>query len=144
MRTLLEIREYMKGFWSRYSQAVTIGVKFLITLLALNLINSRIGYNEQLAGILPTLLISLLCSLIPYGAICGILAVVILVHLWSLSVFPLFAGGRYTHHPYAASVGDRHSICDSDCGGTALHTGIDYFRDFRNHHPVDSHLRPGQ
>lgn len=36
MRTLLEIREYMKGFWSRYSQAVTIGVKFLIALLALN------------------------------------------------------------------------------------------------------------
>lgn len=90
MRTLLEIREYMKGFWSRYSQAVTIGVKFLITLLALNLINSRIGYNEQLAGILPALLISLLCSLIPYGAICGILAVVILVHLWSLSM-PVFA-----------------------------------------------------
>lgn len=86
MTTLLEIREYMKSIYSRYSQVMTMAAKFFITLIAVILIGNRIGYNETVSGALVAVVVSLLSSLIPWGGICAILGLVILLNLWAVSM----------------------------------------------------------
>ena len=86
MTTLLEIREYMKSIYSRYSQVMAMAAKFFITLIAVILIGNRIGYNETVSGALVAVVVSLLSSLIPWGGICAILGLVILLNLWAVSM----------------------------------------------------------
>lgn len=92
MTTLLEIREYLKDFYSRFSQLITMAAKFIMVLAAMLMIDSRIGYSEVLSGPLPALVVALIGSLVPTGAICLILAIVILAQLYSLSLIPFVIG----------------------------------------------------
>lgn len=86
MTTLLEIREYLKGIYSRYAQIITMAARFFIALIAAALIGSHIGYNSTVTGILASLVVALLSTLMPWGAISAVLAAVILLDLWSLSM----------------------------------------------------------
>jgi hypothetical protein len=86
MTTLLEIREDIKNIYGRFSAFILPAVKFLLALTALLMINSSIGYNKTLAGMIPSLILALLSALMPVNAICAVMAVVILAHLYSLSI----------------------------------------------------------
>jgi hypothetical protein len=89
MTTLLEIREYIKGLYARFGAVLTPIARFAVALIALGMINSGIGYNETLKGALPTVIVALFCALIPANAGCALIAVVILVHMYSLSLLAL-------------------------------------------------------
>jgi hypothetical protein len=78
MTTLLEIREDIKNIYGRFSAFILPAVKFLLALTALLMINSSIGYNKTLAGMIPSLILALLSALMPVNAICAVMAVVIL------------------------------------------------------------------
>lgn len=86
MPAILEIRENIIRLYRQYEYIIRPAYKFLMALLAMVDISGRIGYNESLTGALPTLLVALIASVTPGGVTVAILAVVILAHLYSLSL----------------------------------------------------------
>ncbi len=86
MTTLLEIREKILAVYSQFENYINMVCRFVITLLAVITINSQIGYQKTLAGVLPTVIIALLATVIPLNLVVVILGVVILIHLYSLSL----------------------------------------------------------
>lgn len=86
MTGLLEMRERMRNFYGRYEVYVTAGMKFLLGLVLFFLINSQLGYREQLNQPAVALLLALLCAFMPINimvvAACGL----ILIHLSALSL----------------------------------------------------------
>ena len=85
MIKLLEIKEYLKGIYGKYSIVIDPALRFLVAFLAMHLINQNIGFMSDLANPLTELLVALICALLPYGLICWILGAVILVHVFTIS-----------------------------------------------------------
>ena len=86
MTTLLELREKVISIYSQYENYINMGAKFLIVLSGLVCINGQIGYQETLAGTLPTFLLALICTLLSPNLIVAVFGVVILAHLYSLAL----------------------------------------------------------
>ena len=51
MSALSTFREKIKGFYGQYSSIINMGVRFLLAMIVLLSINSRIGYNAFFAGV---------------------------------------------------------------------------------------------
>ena len=81
MDSLYVIRERAKEYYGRYSFIIDPVLRFCVTFLSLALINGSIGFMSGLKNILVVLMVSLICALIPYGGICSIISVVILLHI---------------------------------------------------------------
>ena len=86
MTTLLEIREKILSVYKQYEGIATILFRFLTVLLALRYINDRIGYRDVLTSGLLSVIIALMGTILPYSAVAGILALLIIVHLYTLSL----------------------------------------------------------
>lgn len=86
MTTLLELREKVISIYSQYENYINLAVRFLIALLALVYINSMTGYQETLAGIMPTFILALIATLLPANLVVILLGLIILVHLYALAM----------------------------------------------------------
>jgi len=86
MTTLLEIREKIVSVYKQYEGIATVLFRFLTVLLALRYINERIGYRDVLTSGLLSVIIALMGTIFPYNAMAGIFALLIIVHLYTLSL----------------------------------------------------------
>lgn len=86
MRSLLEFREYLKHFYSKYDVYLKPAAKFLLAFITLQLINGKMGYQEKLNSPSIVLIFALMCSFMPTGFIIFCAALFILVHLYALSL----------------------------------------------------------
>ncbi len=86
MTTLLELREKIISVYSQYENYINLAVRFLMALFALLYINSMTGYQETLAGIMPTFILALIATLIPANLVVILLGLIILVHLYALAM----------------------------------------------------------
>lgn len=86
MLTLLEIKESLRKFYSKYSTALNIFIKFVLTLICLLLVNNNMAYLDAAKNIYLIIIISLFCSVLPYGAIAMILSVYILANIYKVSL----------------------------------------------------------
>lgn len=86
MTNILELREKLRDFYGKYEIYVVTGVKFILAFIAFWLINSRMGYMERLDNPAVALLLALLCAFLPVNGSVVIGALLILLHLWSLSM----------------------------------------------------------
>ncbi len=86
MRTLLEIKEIAIKIYGKYEVFIIPVLKFLLALVSLLAINSRLGYMRQVNNIGVVLIASLLCSFLPSGFILLFGAVFILLHLYALAI----------------------------------------------------------
>ena len=93
MTQLLEIREKIKLFYSRFESFILPVVKFLLAFIVLNTLNGKMGYMTQLEGriaqldnIAVVLIVSLMCSFLPVGAIIFFSAVFSLLYMYALSM----------------------------------------------------------
>lgn len=86
MTTLLELRERVISIYSQYENYINLAVRFLMALFALLYINSMTGYQDTLAGIIPTFILALIATLIPVNLVVILLGLVILVHLYALAM----------------------------------------------------------
>ena len=93
MEQLLEIRDMILSVYSQYEQYLSRLIRFVVCLLALLSINGRVGYQESLTGFLPTVLIALICALLPGNGAAALLAVIIVIHLFALSMEAAIVGG---------------------------------------------------
>lgn len=86
MTSLLEFRQKIISVYSQYETYFELAWKFVTILLCLMSVNSLVGYEDTLSGAVPTLIISLACTLIPSNAAAFVLALIILVHLYTLAM----------------------------------------------------------
>ena len=92
MIILLELKEKLKRFYNKYDAYIVPVMKFIVTLIAVLMLNSSIGYMSKLKNPVFALLIALLCAFLPNGAMVVILSVFMLVHLYAISAeFALIA-----------------------------------------------------
>ncbi|MCR5356166.1 MAG: hypothetical protein K6E63_02060 [Lachnospiraceae bacterium] len=86
MTTLLVIKEQLMGFFSRFEAYIVAVLKFILSMIALLLINADLGFMQKIDNGAIVLIVSLICSFLPMNLIVLILAAFILLHLYSLSL----------------------------------------------------------
>lgn len=87
MSSLLEMREGLRNFYSKYEVYLLPLFKFLLALTALLCINTNIGYMSRLSGnIIIVLVVSLMCSFLPMNFIMIISAGFVCGHLYAVSL----------------------------------------------------------
>ena len=86
MTKLLEIKEWLKGFYGRFDVYLQAVWKFILSAGAITLLNQNLGFMEQLKNQMLVLLLGLICSILPYGGIALICAAVTLAHFFALSL----------------------------------------------------------
>ena len=86
MAELLEIREYLKGIFSRYDIYIEPVLKFALTVVALMVIGMTMGYDPRLQNPGLIIIVGLLCSFMPLGVPMTIAAVFCVIHLYALSL----------------------------------------------------------
>lgn len=85
-------RERLIGIFRRYEYVITLAAKFVTALLVLLLMNAHAGYDTRISNPLLSVIIALVCSLIPMGYVSAILAVVYILELYALSFEAMLAG----------------------------------------------------
>ncbi len=86
MTGLLEIREKIKWLYGRYETYIIPVLKFLLAFIALNMLNSRMGYMTQLNNIAIVLIVALLNSFLPVSCMVLFAALFSLMHMYALSL----------------------------------------------------------
>ena len=93
MIALLELKEMLKSFYGRFAAPVDALVKFLVSLSALMLMNGNMGYLVKMKNPLMLIGLALVCAFLPYGAISFLMGMVLLGHIYSVSMeFALLTG----------------------------------------------------
>ena len=69
MTYLLTLKEQMKKLYANYGTYLKPVIKFLTALFVFNIINTHLGFNSQLSTITVALILSIVCAVLPYGAI---------------------------------------------------------------------------
>ena len=93
MTGLLELREKIKIFYSKYEVFILPVVKFLLAFVVLNTLNGQLGYMTQLDNIAIVLIAALVCSFLPVGGIIFFAVVFSLLHMYALSMEVALVGG---------------------------------------------------
>ena len=86
MSTLIELKQYIGNFISRFEVYLKPIGKLLLSLIALITINSRLGYMHKLDNISIVMIVALMCSFMPANFIVLISAVFIVLHMYALSL----------------------------------------------------------
>ena len=84
--SLLELKQTVKILYIRHEMIIRYALRFLLALVAIGMINGRLGYYEQFSGIIVTIALSLVCAVLPTGFTAVICALLILLHLYALSL----------------------------------------------------------
>lgn len=86
MMGLLVLKERLKGFYARFDIYVNPLIKFLFSCMAFFLMNGNIGFSSKLTEPFVPLVLALVCSFLPYGAISFLASGFMLIHLSGISI----------------------------------------------------------
>lgn len=86
MTTLLVAKQILMTLYGKYEVYITPLLKFLLALISLLLINSRLGYMESIDKLTVVLIVALMCSFMPMNFIVIMAALFTLLHLYSFSL----------------------------------------------------------
>ncbi len=86
MTALLEMKQHLKIFYSKYDVYLIPAIKFLLALLVFMMINGQIGFMEKIANPAVALLLALFCSFLPVNMIAVFGALLICAHAFTLSL----------------------------------------------------------
>lgn len=92
MTVLLEFREKIKTIYSRNDVFILPVLKFLLAMVTLSVVNGEMGYMNKLDNMAIVLIIALLCSFLPVGAIVLFATGFSLLHMYALSLEVAAAG----------------------------------------------------
>jgi hypothetical protein len=74
------------GFFSRFETYIIAVLKFFVAMIALLLVNSNLGYMSKIDNGAIVLIVALLCSFLPMNLIVILIAGMILLHIYALSL----------------------------------------------------------
>lgn len=93
MSTLLEIRENLRNFYSKYEIYLTPFFKFVLALLTFTTVNTSLGYMVKINNILIVLILALMCSFLPINLIVVVAGIMVTMHLYAVALECALAGG---------------------------------------------------
>ena len=93
MVQLLMAREWLKNLYSRYENFCRPVLKFLLALISMMMINSKLGYSQALKSGAVSLIIALMCSFLPLNFIVTVSALIVLLQLYTLSLESVIIAG---------------------------------------------------
>lgn len=82
---IYEVREKIRQLYAKYTLPVRFGLKFLAALFMLLAIHSKAGYVSALVSLPAVILIALVCCVMPWGMITGVMSLILLVHFMKVS-----------------------------------------------------------
>lgn len=86
MTYLLEQKEKLKGFYGKYDVYLQPLIKFILSFLVFFVIDGNLGFMNRISSFPVTLVLALLGAILPLNATIVIAGVVILLHLYALSL----------------------------------------------------------
>ena len=86
MMGLLVFKERLKAFYGKYSYVVHPVVKFVFSLTVFLILNTNLGFMTKLKNPVIPIVAALVCSFLPWSAMTCLAAVLMLAHLYSLSL----------------------------------------------------------
>ena len=86
MTTILELKEKLVRFYGRNEVYLLPVLKFVLALVLFLIINFNIGYMEKLSGAPIALIMALLCSVLPINITMVLATILILIHMYALSL----------------------------------------------------------
>lgn len=86
MTTLLVAKQILMAIYSKYEVYITPLLKFLLALVTLLMINSRLGYMESIDKLTVVLIVALMCSFMPMNFIVVAAAVFTMLHLYRFNL----------------------------------------------------------
>lgn len=86
MMSLLVFKERLKAFYAKFGAYVTPVIKFFVGFMTFYFLNKNIGFMTKLNHPLAPLVLGLLSSFLPFGAIALLAAGVMLAHLFTVSM----------------------------------------------------------
>jgi len=86
MRTIVIIKDWIKGFYGKYDVVIEIVVKFVIAFVALKLMDTKLGFWDLFENPFVIVLISLFCSILPLGLETTVLALCLLACVYKASL----------------------------------------------------------
>ena len=87
MSSLLEMREGIRKFYSKYEVYLTPLFKFILALISLMCINANLGYMNKLSGnFVIVLVVALMCSFLPKNFIALLSAGFVSAHFYAVSL----------------------------------------------------------
>lgn len=86
MTTLLVAKQILMTIYSKYEVYITPLLKFVVALVALLLINSRLGYMNSIDKTTIVLIVALMCSFMPMNFIVIMAALFTMLHLYAFSL----------------------------------------------------------
>lgn len=145
METLLELKDRLKSFYSKYEIYMMPVLKFVLAFVLFFVINKNIGFMERLDSLPVILILALLCSILSPNMMVLFAVVLTLLHLYALSkevfltgavLFLILALLYFRFAPEGRlSCGDDtdllrfpHPVCDAADRGTAVSARTQCFR----------------
>ncbi len=86
MTSLLVAKQILMAIYSKYEVYITPLLKFLLALVTLLVINSRLGYMESIDRLTVVLIVSLMCSFMPMNFIVVVAAAFTMLHLYRFNL----------------------------------------------------------
>lgn len=86
MTNLLVFKERIKNFYNRYELYVTPFLKFMLAFITFIMINAGLGFMEKIDNPGIVFILALLCSFLPIGTIAVFSAILILAHIYAVSL----------------------------------------------------------
>ena len=86
MTGLLVAKQILMTLYSKYEVYITPLLKFVLALISLLLINSRIGYMDNIDKMTIVLIVSLMCSFMPMNFIVVVAAAFVMLHLYAFNL----------------------------------------------------------
>ena len=115
MTSLLEIKEKLKQFYGRFDIYLNPLFKFILALCVFSVINGNIGYMKRIGTFSVTLVLALICSLLPVNIMILSAAAVVLAHLYALSLEVAAVAFVFSDCSFIFSVcAQRRNFCIAD------------------------------
>ena len=86
MATLLEFRGFVKRFYAKNDVYVKPAIKFMLALASFLLLNSKIGFMQQLRSPVIAIVLAFICALLPMNGIVVFAGVLMIAHAYALSL----------------------------------------------------------
>ncbi len=86
MTTLLVAKQILMTLYSKYEVYITPILKFMLALISLLVINSRLGYMDSIDRLTVVLIVALMCSFMPMNFIVVVSALFTMLHLYAFSL----------------------------------------------------------
>ena len=93
LTSIFEVRKKIIEAYGRYEYIIAPAFKFAVAFLLILTIDKHIGFNAGLTNKLLGVIIALVCTLVPMNFTAGIMVMLVLAHLYTLSLETMIVAG---------------------------------------------------